>query len=45
MISARSASSDGLLLEMLHAGISEEDIVKIVVDLIIAAGDTVSNHY
>lgn len=40
MIASCSSSSDGLLSEMLNTGVSEEDIIKVVADFIIAAGDT-----
>lgn len=40
MISVCSTSPSGLLSEMQHSKMSEEDIIKVVVDLILAAGDT-----
>lgn len=42
MMNACSTSPSGLLSEMQHAEMSEEEIKKVVVDLILAAGDTVS---
>ncbi|XP_034252654.1 cytochrome P450 315a1, mitochondrial [Thrips palmi] len=40
MISVCSASPSGLLSDMQDAELSEEEIMKVVVDLILAAGDT-----
>lgn len=36
-----SLSSDGLLWMMMNEGIRNDDVVRIIVDFIIAAGDTV----
>jgi len=36
-----SLSNDGLLWMMMNEGIRNDDVVRIIVDFIIAAGDTV----
>ena len=43
-MSTLKGTEDGLLAQMISSGIQKEDLQRIVVDLILAAGDTVSSN-